>query len=78
MVSDYAIKSIPLVDFMNVTGSAIAVPFPREIKIPINAKVFNDLRRSGPGSKREGCASHCSFGEEFCGIGSDLILGLAL
>ena len=40
MVSDYATKSIVLVDFR---GFAIAVPFLREIKNAINAKFFSEL-----------------------------------
>jgi len=45
MVSDYAIKSIVLVDFIDVTGSAIASPFLEEVKGPLNAKLFSNLRR---------------------------------
>jgi hypothetical protein len=35
MVNDYAIKPIVLVDFMDVTGSAIVAPFLGECKGPL-------------------------------------------
>jgi hypothetical protein len=38
MASDYAIKSIALIDFMNVTDIASRSPFFQEIHISTNAK----------------------------------------
>jgi hypothetical protein len=71
MVSDYAIKSIALVDFLNITGIAIAVPFLREIQRHVNTRLLSNLPRSLLGSRRKGCACDCSFGREFCVTGVD-------
>jgi len=51
MVRDYATKSIVLVDFKDI---AIALPFPRGIEVPINAKLFSNLGDFHPVGKEDG------------------------
>jgi hypothetical protein len=59
-VSNYSIKSIVLIDFINITEIASAVPFRQAAEASATPRAFRNLQTGLPIHSKGECASNCS------------------
>ena len=67
MGGNYAIKSMVLIDFIDVEDNASAVPLRFHLKVFAKSRLSSNLRALSEEPGKEECAHDCSFGGKVCG-----------